>query len=82
MMLAQRTDEHRQFFAEDAEAVYFDDVRELKEKLAYWLDPSRDEARRSIAAAARRRCLKEDYSYVPVVKRYLEYFGLPVATMP
>jgi hypothetical protein len=80
MMLAQRTDEHRRFFTEDVEAVYFDDVRELREKLAYWLDPARDEARKRIAAAARVRCLAEDYSYVPVVRSFLEHFGLPIVT--
>jgi len=77
MMLAQRTAEHRLFFTEDVEAVYFDDVQELRGKLAYWLDPARDEQRRAIAAAARARCLRDDYSYVPVVRGFLEHFGLP-----
>ena len=76
MMIAQRTEEHSHFFKENSEAVYFDDVKELREKLAYWLAPSQGEARKRIAAAARERCLTEDYSYVPVVKGFLEHFGL------
>jgi glycosyltransferase involved in cell wall biosynthesis len=79
MMLAQRTDEHLQFFSEDAEAVYFDDVDELRDKLNYWLKPAQDEARHRIAQNARARCLKEDYSYKPVVKSFLQHFNLPVA---
>lgn len=78
-MLAQRTEEHQRFFEEDEEAVYFDDEYELKEKVGYWLDPSRDKTRREMVAAARQRCLREDYTYRPVVRSYLEHFGLPVA---
>jgi len=77
MMLAQRTEEHRSFFEEDKEAVFFDTPDELLEKLAYWLAPEHDQERVKVAQAAYDRCLKEDYSYVPVVKRFLEYFNLP-----
>ena len=76
-MVAQRSGEHLQFFKEDEEAVYFKDIPELREKLAYWLDPARDDARLQMAAAARARCLKEDYTYVPVVQRLLQHFDLP-----
>lgn len=76
MMMAQRTDEHRAFFVEDQEAVFFDTPDELLEKLAYWMVPERDDARRQIAQAAYARCMQEDYSYVPVVKRFLTHFQL------
>ena len=76
-MLAQRTDEHSRFFKEDEEAVFFSNVDELREKLAWWLDPARDGPRRAIACAARQRCLSEDYSYGPVVRRLLSHFDLP-----
>jgi spore maturation protein CgeB len=76
MMLAQRTDEHCRYFAEDREAVFFTGVPELREKLGYWLDPARDKSRRCLAAAARERCLKEDYSFVPVARNFLKHFGL------
>jgi hypothetical protein len=78
MMLAQRTEEHRSLFKEDEEAVFFSSVEELREKLAWWLDPAREERRRAVARAARQRCLREDYSYAPVVRRYLSHFQLPV----
>lgn len=82
LMLAQRTEEHLQLFMEDVEAVYFDDIDELHDKLAYWLDPAHAEARKCISAAAYSRCVRENYSYVPVVKRYLQHFGLPTAESP
>jgi glycosyltransferase involved in cell wall biosynthesis len=58
------------------EADFFSDPDELREKLAYWLNPENDQRRQEISAAARERCLREDYSYKPVVTRYLDYFGL------
>jgi spore maturation protein CgeB len=79
MMLAQRTEEHRNLFRDDAEAVFFSTAEELREKLFYWLDPAREGRRRAIAHAARERCLSEDYSYRPVVRRFLAQFRLPVA---
>ncbi len=79
-MLAQRTDDHCQLFVEDQEAVFFNDLRELREKLAYWMHPDRSDARKRMATAARARCVNEDYSYVPVVRSYLKHFGLPVVT--
>lgn len=76
LMLAQCTDEHLQFFEEDKEAVFFSDVKELREKLDYWLAPARDTERRQVAQAARERCLEEDYSWKPVAHQLLSHFGL------
>lgn len=76
IMLAQRTQEHEQFFEEDVEAVFFDDVQELRDKLNYWLDPARDPQRLEMAQAGYERCLKEDYTFVPVVRQFLSHFGL------
>lgn len=75
IMVAQRTDEHRRFFEEDVEAVFFDDVPELRDKLAYWLHPAQAAARQNMAVAARQRCQQEDYTYVPVVRTFLDHFG-------
>jgi len=80
MMLAQRTGEHQRFFREDAEAVFFSHAEELREKLGYWLDPAREDRRRAMAQAARERCLSEDYSYRPVVRRFLSHFQLPTTS--
>jgi spore maturation protein CgeB len=60
-MLAERTDEHREYFSEGAEAIYFDNSDELLRQARRWLaDP---EGRARIAAAARARCLASNYSY-------------------
>jgi spore maturation protein CgeB len=73
LMLAQRTEEHLRFFEEDKEAVFFDDVTELREKLDCWLSPENGVKRKRIAQAARERCFKEDYSWKPVVGKFLEH---------
>lgn len=76
IMVAQRTDEHEELFLEDKEAIFFDSVDELKDKLTFWLNPDRDDARRKIAVAARARCLREDYSYIPVAFQFLNGVNL------
>jgi spore maturation protein CgeB len=76
IMMAQRTGEHQKFFEEDVEAVFFEDVAELREKLDYWLDPARDAARQQMAQRAYERCLKDDYTYDPVARQLLSFFGL------
>lgn len=60
-MLAERTDEHLRLFQEGVEAEFFDGFPELLEKCRHYLAHS--EARETIAAAGRRRCLASDYSY-------------------
>ncbi|NWG33067.1 MAG: glycosyltransferase [Chloroflexi bacterium] len=77
LMLAQRTEEHIRLFEEDKEAVFFDDVTELREKLDYWLAPHNDVKRKKVAQAARERCLNEDYSWMSVTRLFLEFFGFP-----
>jgi len=77
LMLAQRTDEHLRFFEEDKEAVFFSDVEELREKLDYWLAPQNDTKRKKVAQSARERCLKEDYSWTPIVRLFLKFFEFP-----
>jgi spore maturation protein CgeB len=81
MMLAQRTEEHRNFFEEDSEAIFFSSAEELREKLIFWLDAARENQRRAIARAARQRCLSEDYSYRPVVRRFLSHFQFPIVSL-
>ena len=57
-MLAERTPQHQALYAEDQEAVFFDDDEELLRKVRLYLADA--EARRAIAAAGHRRCV-EDY---------------------
>lgn len=79
LMVAQRTAEHQRFFAEDEEAVFFQGVGELREKLAYWLDPANEARRKEMVAAARARCLRDEYTYRPVAAGYLRHFGLALS---
>ncbi len=76
IMVAPRTEEHCAFFEEDQEAVFFDGADELADKLAFWLSPEREAARRAMGEAARRRTLAEDYSYTPLARDVLKHFDL------
>jgi hypothetical protein len=68
-MLAERTDEHRKYFREHIEAVYFDDAEEMLEKTRrYMADP---QARARIAAAGRARCLSSGYDYPTLVEHMI-----------
>ena len=60
-LLAERTPEHLELFDEGIQAEFFANSRELLEKCRYYRNhPDR---RLEIAAAARERCIRSDYSY-------------------
>lgn len=60
-MLAERSDEHLEMFEQDREAVFFNGVEELTEKVARYLaDPH---ARRAISEAGHRRLLGGRHTY-------------------
>ncbi|MBK8637486.1 MAG: glycosyltransferase [Chromatiaceae bacterium] len=59
-MLAERTQEHIELFAEGREAEYFDDVAELIAKLTAYLQ--NDERRLALAEAGYQRCQSSGYS--------------------
>lgn len=62
MLLADRTDEHREFFEEGKEAEFFEGVEELVDKATFY---SRNEvARMRIAKAGRQRCMDGRYAYL------------------
>jgi spore maturation protein CgeB len=61
-MLAERTDEHREYFEEDREAVYFGTFEEQIDKIVFYA--AHDDSRRQIAAAGLRRCQTSGYRYV------------------
>ena len=70
-LLAERTDEHRRLFEEGVETEFFASIDELVVKIRYYL--ARDDQRRSIAAAGRRRCLEAGYSNEKRLASVLEY---------
>lgn len=62
MMLADRTDEHREFFEEGQEAEFFSSREELADKVRYYV--GHDDARMRVAAAGLRRCIESRYAYI------------------
>lgn len=76
-MLHERTDEARALLAEGREAAYFSDNAELVERCRYWLD--RQEERRAIAAAGRRRMTEGGFSHRD---RMVQIFGEIEAARP
>jgi len=73
MMIADRTDEHREFFTEGKEAEFFSGKDELIDKIKYYLRNERD--RKRIAEAGYRRCLESGYSYRSRLSRTLAEIG-------
>lgn len=62
MLLADRTGEHREFFAEGREAEFFSSEQELLDKAGFYA--RNDDARRRIAHAGRQRCIDGRYAYI------------------
>jgi hypothetical protein len=62
MLLADRTDEHREFFKEGEEADFFDSVEELVEKIRFY--QSHEAIRLRVALAGRQRSITASYAYI------------------
>jgi hypothetical protein len=62
LLLADRTDEHREFFEEGTEAEFFGTVEELVDKVRFYT--ANEPARAQLAAAGRARCIRSGYAYV------------------
>ena len=60
-MLAQHSVEHDRLFINGKEAVFYTDARDLLDKAQFYLKHC--DARNTIAAAGRERCLASDYSH-------------------
>jgi spore maturation protein CgeB len=65
-LLADRTDEHQDFFVEGKEAEFFSSVDELVEKVRFYT--TNESARGRIAAAGYARCRTGRYAYVDRLK--------------
>lgn len=62
MLLADRTEEHQDFFAEGSEAEFFGSEEELVDKARFYARHA--SARAKVAAAGRERCISGRYAYV------------------
>ena len=62
LLLSERTDEMKELFEEDKEAVYFSDKEELVQKVQLLLEEP--EKRNAIAIAGHRRCISSGYDVV------------------
>jgi spore maturation protein CgeB len=62
MLLADRSDEHREFYEEGKEAEFFSSAEELTDKAEYY--SRNDAARGRVASAGRRRCEASKYAYI------------------
>lgn len=71
--LAESSDEAKEFFREEKEAVYFSEPDELREKVKYYL--AHDEQRAEIAEAGLRRCIEAGYSYVNRARQVLKVYN-------
>jgi spore maturation protein CgeB len=71
-MLAERTEEHRMYFEEDREAVYFSTFPELLDKIRFYL--GHDDLRMRIAEAGYQRCMRSGARYIDRARFALEQF--------
>ncbi|NOQ29826.1 MAG: glycosyltransferase [Helicobacteraceae bacterium] len=69
-MLAERTQEHRELFEEDKEAVYFSSNEELLDKVKYYIKNTNE--RKNIAQSGYNRCINSNYSYDNMLDKILE----------
>jgi spore maturation protein CgeB len=70
VLLADRTDEHEEFFEEGREAEFFDSADELLDKAEFLC--ANDAVRQRIAEAGYNRCVRSGYAYVHRLRTALE----------
>lgn len=68
-MLAESSEEQKQFFAPDTSAVFFSDDSELTEKCAIFLED--DGRREAIADAGHNKCLNSGYGYTDRCRQFI-----------
>tara|TARA_B100000524_G_scaffold264122_1_gene144264 strand:- start:14244 stop:15092 length:849 start_codon:yes stop_codon:yes gene_type:complete len=68
-MLAERTDDHERFFAEDKEVVLFDSAEDCIDKCIFYL--TNEEERLQISIAGEQRVLGSNYDYTSRLKEML-----------
>jgi hypothetical protein len=70
MLLADRTEEHQEFFEEGKEAEYFGSKEELLDKVSFYT--KNEVARMAVARAGRQRCIDGRYSYVDRMAKVMD----------
>jgi spore maturation protein CgeB len=70
MLLADRTDEHREFFKEGQEADFFESDEELLEKVKFYR--GHESVRERLARCGYKRCIESRYAYVHRLRAALE----------
>jgi len=83
LLISQRTKEQLEYFEEDKEAVYFETIDELKDKLRYL--SANDAVVRQIKQAGYERSVRSDYSYEHRSRQlltHLQYYLDTPACMP
>ena len=73
LLLADRTDEHQEFFEEGAEADFFGSSDEMLEKLRFYL--RNEAARADVARRGFERCHRSGYSYTARVSEVMKELG-------
>ena len=74
LLLADRTEEHQQFFEEGKEAEFFASCEELLDKVKFYC--SNESARKCVADGGYKRCKEGGYSYVCRLSGALQKLGL------
>ena len=74
MLLADRTEEHQEFFEEGKEAEFFASCEELIDKVKFY--GCNASARKRVAEAGHRRCKEGGYAYVCRLRGALQELGL------
>jgi len=73
LLLADRTEEHQEFFEEGREAEFFASEDELLDKTRFYC--SNESARKRLALGGYKRCTEGKYAYVHRIKTVLETLG-------
>ena len=74
LLLADRTEEHQEFFEEGKEAEFFASCEELLDKLKFYC--SNESARKLVADRGYQRCKDSGYAYVCRLRHTLQRMGL------
>jgi spore maturation protein CgeB len=71
LLISQRTEEQQSFFEEDKEAIFFDTIEELKDKLSFL--KKHPDLIESIKSKAKLRCLTSGYSYLDRTAQLMKF---------